>query len=119
MKLLADAHIGRSMVAHLKSLGHEVLHAEVLDPRLPDSAILRLAAEQQRVVLTADKDFGELVFRRRLPSAGVILLRLTVASESERLELFQRFWPLLERNVPGHFVVVTNRSIRRRPLPLP
>jgi len=117
MKLLADAHIGHSIVAHLKSLGHDVLHAEILEPRLPDSRILHLAAEQQRVVLTADKDFGELIFRSFLPSAGVILLRLAVASEIERLDLFKQFWPLIERNVPGHFVVVTNRSIRRRPLP--
>jgi|ERR1700722_10519891 predicted nuclease of predicted toxin-antitoxin system len=117
MKLLADVHISRAMTAQLVNWGHDVLHAHTLAPRLPDSEILRIAVEQQRVVLTADKDFGELVFRRALPSAGIILLRLTGASESDRLETFQKLWPIIEANVAGHFVVVTDKLVRRTPLP--
>ena len=77
------------------------------------------ASPEERFLLTADKDFGELVYRRLLAVPGVVLLRLRAASEAERLALFRRHWPAVERSVPGHFVVVTNRTVRRSPLPRP
>jgi predicted nuclease of predicted toxin-antitoxin system len=119
MKLLANAHISRALCGFLESVGHDCVHAELLAPGLPDEELLRIAVAQERVLLTADKDFGELVFRWLLPVTGLILLRLRVPSEAERLALFQRHWPVIERSVPGHFVVVTNRMVRRSPLPPP
>jgi len=85
----------------------------------PDEDLLRIAVTEERFLLTADKDFGELVYRRLLAVPGVVLLRLRTASEAERLALFRRHWPAVERSVPGHFVVVTNRTVRRSPLPRP
>jgi predicted nuclease of predicted toxin-antitoxin system len=117
MKFLADAHIGRGIVNYVTSLGHDILHAEVLEPRLPDSEILRLASEQERIVLTADKDFGELVFRRLFPCHGVILLRLSAPSERERLSLFIQYWPVVEQHAVGHFIVLTDKQVRRTALP--
>jgi predicted nuclease of predicted toxin-antitoxin system len=117
MRLLADAHISRAMVAYLTELGHDVLHVATISPRMSDSAILRHASTDGRIVLTADKDFGELCFRRLVPNAGVILLRLGAPSEIERVEIVKRLWPLIEPNGFGHFTVVTDRSIRRSPLP--
>lgn len=117
MKILADAHISRPIVQHLLSLGHDVLHAGALSPRLSDSAIMQIAATEGRVILTADKDFGELAFRRLIPSEGVVLLRLTAAHESERVALFRELWPRAEQAVVAHFVVVRNHLIRRTPLP--
>jgi predicted nuclease of predicted toxin-antitoxin system len=119
MKLLANAHISRAICGFLDSAGHDCVHAELLSPGLPDEEVLRRALTEERVILTADKDFGELVFRRLLPVCGVILLRFRVPSEAERLALFQRHWPVIERNVPGHFVVATSRAVRRSPLPRP
>ena len=117
MRLLADAHISRAMVAYLVGLGHDVLHAALLPPKSSDSAILKRAADDARIVLTADKDFGELCFLRLLPCSGVILLRLSAASESARLDIFRKSWSVIEQNVIGHFVVVTDKSVRRSPLP--
>ncbi len=117
MKLLADAHISREMVAFLRDQGHDLMHVADIRPRMTDAEILRLARDDLRVVLTADKDFGGLVFRQGLASAGVVLIRFTVPSERERMALFRRYWPAVEAGVAGHFVVVNNRSVRRRPLP--
>jgi predicted nuclease of predicted toxin-antitoxin system len=117
MKLLADAHISRAMVDCLVRLGHDVLHAAAIAPRMSDSAILRRAATDGRIVLTADKDLGELCFRRLIASAGVVLLRLRAPSEAARLETFKRMWPLVEPNAIGHFHVVTDSTVRRVPLP--
>ena len=118
MRLLADAHISRAMVAYLHGLGHDVLHVATLAPRMSDSTILKRAATDGRVVLTADKDFGELCFLRLISCAGVVLLRLNAPSETTRLDIFKRFWPVIEQNAGGHFVVVTNTFVRRSPLPM-
>ena len=62
MKFLADAHISRSMVAMMRELGHDCLDSAAIPPRMPDIDVLRMAASDERVVVTSDKDFGELVF---------------------------------------------------------
>ncbi|MGD2108793.1 MAG: DUF5615 family PIN-like protein [Phycisphaerae bacterium] len=117
MRLLADANISRALYGFLESAGHDCIHAETLSPGLSDDELLHMAVDEERTILTADKDFGELVFRRLLTVPGVILLRLHVPSEAERVALFEEHWPVIERCSPGHFVVVTNRSVRRTPLP--
>jgi len=118
MRLLANAHISRLIFEFLCEEGHDCVHAERVRAGMADDALLRLAVDQRRVVITADKDFGELVFRRMMPAIGVILLRFRVPTEAERLKLFHKHWPAVERNAEGHFVVVTNRRVRRTPLPI-
>lgn len=76
MKLLHDVHIGRLITNWLIGEGHDVTRASDLPPRTPDEEILRMAWRQSRIVMTSDKDFGELVFRIGIPSGGVILLRI-------------------------------------------
>jgi len=63
-------------VRGLRSAGHEVTYVAELAPGIADEAVLALARERNAVLVTADKDFGELVFARNLPHAGVILIRL-------------------------------------------
>ena len=67
--------------------------------------------------MTSDKDFGELVFRQREPAAGVILLRIDVKTERQRLAILQKFWSRIESAALGYFVVVTSKTVRRSPLP--
>ena len=118
MKLLIDAHVGRLISNWLEGQGHDLLRVTTtFPPGTDDEQILRVAADEGRIVMTADKDFGELVFRMGHRSAGVILLRIDVASERERLEVLERFWPRIESAAPDHFVVVTARRVRRTPLP--
>ena len=116
MKILVDAHIGRLIVGFLEGLGHDVLRATTLPRKTPDAAILRMAVAEGRIVITSDKDFGELVFRLHEPAKGIILLRIDVRHETERLEVLARFWSRIERSVVGHFVVVTSKTVRRTPL---
>ena len=82
-----------------------------------DDAILARAQTEERIVVTHDKDFGELAFRAQLPAAcGVILFRLS-GSEPETDN--RRILEALESRADGagHFSVVTDDRIRMRPLP--
>ncbi len=82
-----------------------------------DATILQRAEVEQRLVLTHDKDFGELAFRHKLPdSRGIILFRLSGPEPSADN---QRLLDVINGRTdwPGHFSVVTDHRIRMRPLP--
>ncbi len=76
MNLLADENLDRTVVARLRQDGHEVLVVAEMEPGIEDPVVLSRANERNALLVTEDKDFGELVFRQRLVHAGVILVRL-------------------------------------------
>ena len=104
------------MVRWLVESGHDVLLSRGIQPRAADPGLLALAHESGRIVLTRDKDFGDLIFRDGIPTAGVILVRLRASDQFERRELLKPFWPEMETSAPGAMVVVANDRIRIRPL---
>lgn len=85
MNFLADAHISVEMVAMIRSLGHDCLDASAIPPRMPDVDVLLMAASDQGVVIISDKDFGELVFVHKIPCPGVVLIRVALADEADRV----------------------------------
>lgn len=73
MKFLLDVCTSsRSLRRFLTDLGHEVLSVIEVDRRAEDAAILASAEQEERIIITEDKDFGELVFVRRLPHPTII-----------------------------------------------
>jgi predicted nuclease of predicted toxin-antitoxin system len=119
MHFLADENVPRSIVVWLRGEGLDVLYAAELLVRSPDADLLSEAEAQDRVIITEDKDFGELIFRDRLNSHGVILIRMGDLAVSSRLARLQSVWATIERNVPGNFIVVTKTKLRVRVLPPP
>ena len=116
MKFLADAHISVEMVEMLRALGHDCLGSSAIPPRMPDVDVLKMAADQKRIVLTADKDFGELVFVHQIACPGVVLIRLWLADESDRVAHVRSVWQTVLSRLPGSFITVTNAGIRVRPI---
>ncbi len=80
MKFLLDVCVSsRSLEASLVGQGHDVLSVLAIDPKADDERVMELALEDERVLVTEDKDFGELVFLRRLPHGPIVrLVELTV-----------------------------------------
>jgi predicted nuclease of predicted toxin-antitoxin system len=77
MNFLIDESADVRLAAHLRELGHDVKtvagdYAQALE----DREILRLAAAERRIVITFDRDFGELIFRESQAHAGVLYFRL-------------------------------------------
>jgi len=87
MNWVADESVDRPIVERLREDGHEVWYVAEAQPGMPDEEVLCRANEQGAPLLTADKDFGELVFRRRLISKGVLLLRLAGLSRDTKAEI--------------------------------
>jgi predicted nuclease of predicted toxin-antitoxin system len=118
VKLLADENVDAAVVAWLRAQGHDVRYAAEDVQATPDPEVLRIATEEGRVLITSDRDFGEIVFRMGQVAIGLILLRLHAASQDERLAMLLPHWPEVERRVAGAFVVVLQDRLRvRRLLP--
>jgi predicted nuclease of predicted toxin-antitoxin system len=112
VKFLFDEGLPFRLVVFLEQEGHDVIVCDRDRPSaLHDRQILAIAFAERRVPLTNDKGFGDLVFRERLPHAGVILFRLGYVSIDTRLELLQRV--LHDHgNELDQFIVATPRGSR-------
>ncbi len=119
MRLIADENIPRIVVQWLRGQGHDVLYAAEDRVQTPDADLLNEAEALGYVILTEDKDFGELVFRDHLNSHGVILMRMENSPASFRLARLQHAWATIERNLPGKFLVVTRSKLRIRMMKTP
>jgi predicted nuclease of predicted toxin-antitoxin system len=87
MNLLADESVDESIVARLRQDSHEVIYVAELEPGIPDSLVLDRANEQGALLLTADKDFGELTFRMNRVHGGGVLVRLAGLSTEAKADL--------------------------------
>jgi predicted nuclease of predicted toxin-antitoxin system len=116
MRFLADENVEPIVVEWLRATGHDVLHMLESDPGASDAVVLERARDDQRVLVTYDRDFGELVFRTGAVTAGVLLLRLSPPMPAERLALLQARWTLFADRLDGNFVVVADRKVRVRRL---
>jgi predicted nuclease of predicted toxin-antitoxin system len=113
-RFLVDASSDARHVPQLRSFGHDVTRVGTEYPAsMKDRDILALAHREQRILITDDRDFGELVFRLRQPHAGVIYLRL----DTTRFEVrARRIEEVLARHADDldQFLVVTTDSVRVR-----
>lgn len=114
MNILADECIDRQIVERLRSKGYNVLYVAEFDPGIPDDVVLRQANECNAMLLTADKDFGELVFRLKHIHGGVMLIRLAGLAPEQKanivVEVLQHHAQGLQRN----FSVVSPGMVRIR-----
>ena len=114
MKFVADENLDRSLIQKLREAGHEVISVAEMEPGIPDEVVLATANSHAAMLITEDKDFGELVFRRSLVHQGVILLRLAGLPVAAKAELLVATLATHERELNGAFAVVTPRAIRIR-----
>jgi predicted nuclease of predicted toxin-antitoxin system len=117
MRLLADENISGSVIRELRRLGHDVVSVKETIRSAPDRVLLTRATEERRILITHDKDFGELAYRHGIPSTcGIVLFRLSGSTPEDDNT---RILTVLSSDVPfmGHFCVVTDDRLRIRPLP--
>jgi predicted nuclease of predicted toxin-antitoxin system len=117
MRILADENVAGEIVEALRRQGHDVAWVLSDASGIPDAKVLRRAGEEGRLVLTFDKDFGELAFRAGIPATpGVILLRL-MASDPSLLAARVASALHSRDDWEGHFSVVEADRVRMTPLP--
>lgn len=114
---LANENMPGSVIRHLRDAGHDVLSVKEVLRGADDVTVLSRAQRESRILLSQDKDFGELAFRVGLPAqCGVILFRLTGDDPAADQ---QRMTDVIESRADwaGMFSVADNLRVRMRPLP--
>ena len=116
VKLLADENIPLESIRLLKERGIDV--ASVIEHKtgMSDESVLELANSQKRILVTFDKDFGELVFRHKRSSSGVVLLRFVPKSPQDVARSFDNLMSL-NLDLENHFTVIEKDRIRTLPNP--
>jgi len=112
MRFLVDESIGNRFAELLKNAGYDVVFSGDAMPQVADEKVLSFSAYDKRVLITADKDFGNLVFKLKIHVNGVILFRVLTRDPEKRLEMVKDILDKAE----GKFIVVSEGRIRLREL---
>ncbi len=113
MLFLVDESTGKKLALILAN-ELDVLYVGDILQSSTDEQVLSFAQKHKRILITNDKDFGELIYRLKKPSCGVLLLRIPDNSPQEKASIILRL--LKKINITGKFVVVTKNGIRLRML---
>lgn len=114
MNLLCDEGVDRPIVERLRREGHDVLYVAELEPGIPDGEVLRRANANNALLVTLDKDFGELVFRLGQLSTGVLLIRLPGITSAQRAEIVSDVIRAHAPDLAGAFSVISPGRVRIR-----
>ena len=120
MRILADVHIRPTTVRYLNSLGHEAIRSsDILPEEAPDQEIIERAAASDRVILTEDLDFTDIIAISGATQPSLITLRLTDASADNVNRILAYVLPGLEDLVAaGIIATVGDERVRIRALPV-
>lgn len=115
MNFLADENVDQQIVDQLRKDGHKVLYVVEMESGISDDEVLARANLRSALLLTADKDFGELIFRQQRISSGVILIRLAGLSPIAKAKIVALAIQKHGTKFIHAFTVITAGLIRIRP----
>lgn len=116
MDLLADENIPGPVIRRLRSDGWNVSAIIDFAPGVDDTLIANQSKSANVVLLTQDRDFGELAFHRGVPVAGVVMMQLERLSLPSQIERVSTFLAAEKDKLIGSFTVLEPASFRRRAL---
>ncbi|MCZ7616324.1 MAG: DUF5615 family PIN-like protein [Ignavibacterium sp.] len=95
-------------------MGFDVLSVRDINASMKDADILELAVKEARVIITMDKDFGELVFNSKRPHAGILLLRMENAGWQQKIDVLLEIFNTHSKDIAGNFSVYHDKKLRIR-----
>jgi len=116
MRFLADENIASIVVRRLRTAGHDVVAIAETAPGASDDRVLAIAVEGQRILITEDRDFGELVVRQRMRVGVVALLELDPLSNGAVAVRVAEVVSTQAAKLSGSLVVIEPGRVRIRPL---
>lgn len=116
MTFFADEGLDAPMVELLRNEGYTVIYAAEEMKGASDSEILERANEENAVLITKDKDFGELIIRQKMYSQGVILIRVEKLNSLSNCLLLLRLINKHSTELRRSFTIIEEDKIRIRRL---
>jgi predicted nuclease of predicted toxin-antitoxin system len=114
VRWLADECVAAPLVAFLRSEGHDVLYVAESASGLSDSDVIALALREKRLLLTEDKDFGDLVFRRERTVSGLVLMRITPQNSALKTRRLAAAIERYDETLFGRYTVIEEGRFRSR-----
>lgn len=119
MRLLADENIFGPIVTALRGAGDDVVWARDLYSGFDDDVLLAIAFAENRIVVSEDRDFGELVYKLRLPAVGIVMAKvadLAGTLDAKGIEIAGVITAYADRLI-GCMTVIEPGRVRQSPLP--
>jgi predicted nuclease of predicted toxin-antitoxin system len=114
LKFVVDVGVSKKIENYMCEEGFNVKTVRDIDPCMTDHDIIQLANKEERIIITMDKDFGELVYHALLKHSGIILLRLENATGSEKLKIMKEILDKYSDKLRNHFCVYQKGRFRIR-----
>ena len=114
MIFLADECCNAGLVASLRDHGHDVLYIKEEKPGSNDDEVLSIAYNEDRILITEDTDFGELVYRLKKPSKGIILIRIDVKDRHIKWDRLRKLIETYPNRMKDRFIVIDTEKFRFR-----
>jgi predicted nuclease of predicted toxin-antitoxin system len=112
MRFLVDECAGPAVAEWLRGQGHEVFSVFDDSKGISDVEVLDKAFAENRILITNDKDFGEMIFRERREHHGVIFLRLDDERSANKIEALRHLLESYSEKLPDQFVTATETKVR-------
>lgn len=116
MKFLADENVEQAVIDLLRTKGFDVKAAAEALIRATGDRILAIANDEDRILITNDKDFGELAFLQRKAKVGILLLRFHLEDSNWKAKRLEQFLQRYQKPLIGMFIVLTDSRFRARKL---
>ena len=112
MRFLVDECTGPAVAAWLQVQGHEVFSVYDSARGMDDNDIVQKAFEENWILITNDKDFGDHIYHEHKPHHGVILLRLDNERAKNKIDVLKKLLTSYADRLPDQFVVTTEEKVR-------
>jgi predicted nuclease of predicted toxin-antitoxin system len=116
VRWLADECVAAALVARLRAAGHDVVYMAEIAPAADDAEVMTMAQSDGRLLLTEDKDFGDLVFGHGRQVPGIILLRVDASLSALKARRLDATIARFGESLFGRYVTVEAARFRSRPL---
>ena len=114
MTIVADENIDFEIIRQLRLRSQNVISIQEINSGINDINVLDFAFRNNSLLITEDKDFGELAHRLKLPHKGILLIRLSDIPRSERIELSIKTIIEHHSKLINNFSVLTKSGLRIR-----
>jgi predicted nuclease of predicted toxin-antitoxin system len=112
VNIVADENLDADIVQCLRNEGHNVLSIADDFPGISDEEVLRIVHRHQAILITGDKDFGELVYHRGRTARGVVLIRIFGVSQMEKAQAVAEAFHLYSADFDKSFTVIGKNKVR-------
>lgn len=112
MRFIADESVDKPIVDALRANDYDVYYILEKDRGIPDNKVLKIANIKSSILLTSDKDFGNIVYRQKRSHHGIVLLRLAGLSTERKIQLVLNALKQHYNEIENHFSVISKTHIR-------